>query len=199
MIYLGDTMSFVISKIKEFINSMIAILVSILLLVFMIVSIPFDYIKYKFSLFYKNEKIPYFITWEFGARLNIYNTIYNNHLPIKYIRFSNAKNILDGCFIYKNTLIIINFEAIEYNKEEVKWYIDYEDEDANIDSISIDDFIKLELEEVNGKFDKIQCHEAVILADVACVFNYENFVLDERILIYNENNLLDVLKTFISK
>ena len=58
MIYLGDTMSFVISKIKEFINSMIAILVSILLLVFMIVSIPFDYIKYKFSLFYKNEKIP---------------------------------------------------------------------------------------------------------------------------------------------
>jgi rhamnulokinase len=58
---------------------------------------------------------------------------------------------------------------------------------------------KLELEEVNGKFDKIQCHEAVILADVACVFNYENFVLDERILIYNENNLLVVLKTFIIK
>ena len=76
-------MKTIISKIGSFFGTVIGIAVALLFGIFLIVLIPFDYIKYKRSLYYKRERKKYKPFAATGEAFDIYNEILKNDLPIK--------------------------------------------------------------------------------------------------------------------
>ena len=80
----------VFSKIGTFFGAFFGIILALLVGICFVLLLPLDYIKYKRSLFYKNEHKKYKFFAGSGFYFEFYNEIAKNDLPIKYM--FNPKN-----------------------------------------------------------------------------------------------------------
>ena len=185
------------SSIKKFFSFILAILIAIIFGVCLIFILPFDYIKYKSSLYYKNTKKKYTFFDASNDNFKIYNEINKNNLPINFIHHPKEKSIVYGWFVFEKTLIIVNAFNFEYNSESEKWIFSGEyDEEENRVLLSIDEYIKTEIEEVNQALNDKVCDKAVILICGDDLENAENAYKEERFLIY-KGDMIEKLKLFV--
>ena len=183
-----------IKKIFSFIS---VILIAIIFGVCSIFLLPFDYIKYKRSLYYKNTKKKYDFFDASNEYFKIYNEIKKNNLPINFIHHPKEKSLVYGWFVFEKTLIIVNAFNFECDAESEKWVFSGEvDEKEKSVFLSIDEYIETEIEEVNQTLGDKVCDNAVILICADNLENAENAYKEERFLIY-KGDRTEKLKLFV--
>ena len=79
--------------IEKFFSFILAILIAIIFGIFLTFLLPFDYIKYKRSLYYKNTKKKYTFFAASNDNFKIYNEINKNNLPITFIHHPKQKYV----------------------------------------------------------------------------------------------------------
>jgi hypothetical protein len=177
-----------IKKFFSFFSFILAILISIIFGVYLIFILPFDYIKYKKSLYYKNTKKKYTFFAASNQNFKIYNKISKNNLPISFIHDPKEKNTVCGWFVFEKTLIIVNTFHFEYDSEAEKWSFSVEgDKEEKRVLLSIDEYIETEIEGLNQALGDKICDKAVILICADDLENAENAYKEERFLIYKDD------------
>ena len=192
-------MKIIKSAIKKFFSFILAILIAIVFGVCLILILPFDYIKYKRALYYKNTKKKYTFFAASNQNFKIYNEINKNNLPISFIHHPKEKSLVYGWFVFEKTLIIVNAFNFEYDSESEQWVFTGEvDEEENRVLLSIDEYIKTEIEEVNQALNDTVCDKAVILICGDDLENAENAYKEERFLVYKDD-MIEKLRLFCQK
>lgn len=185
------------SAVKKFFSFILAILIAIIFGVCLIFILPFDYIKYKRSLYYKITKKKYTFFAASNQNFKIYNEINKHNLPISFLHHPKEKSIVYGWFVFEKTLIIVNAFNFEYDSESEKWIFSGEcDEEENRVLLSMDEYIETEIEEVNQALNDKVCDKAVILICGDDLENAENAYKEERFLIY-KGDMIEKLRLFV--
>lgn len=145
--------------------SIITIFSIVILAIVGAVNLPFDYIKYKCSLYYKTVHKKYHLFDAALPNFEIYNAVLKNKLPITYYPHPDDANELErGMFICGKTLIILDATP-SYDAEHDEWVVELcEDNDNSVESLS--DFLEQELADVNEVLKSPICDKAVIVIDV---------------------------------
>lgn len=190
-------------KIKAGITNTIVIIITLPLLilafVYLVLLIPYDYIRYKKSFYYKNEKKKYSLFEGTNKNFKFYNEIIQYDLPIKYIKHPNDDSIASGWFAYEKTLFIMNFLDFEYDEQRKLWTCWQEDDDGkNTDLMSLDELIEIELQEKNELVDGTPYENAVVWISVEALSDIEQAKKEKRFLIY-EKDRSEALRCFCER
>jgi len=160
--------------------------------------LPFDYIKYKRSPYYKNERKKYEWFSAQGIHFKIYNEIAKNSLPLRFIPHPTEESVECGWFVLGSTLLLpgnFSFDYIAIDPESQVWAFCCDANDDKQEILSLDEMIEIELENYNRLVGEPLCADAVVLIDIDDIENYELAKKEKRFLIYDENRL-EVLKQF---
>ena len=161
--------------------------------------LPFDYIRYKRSLFYKTERKKYKLFEGIGTHFELYNEIARNNLPIKFIFNPEDDSVERSFFVLGDTLIVVNVFDFEYDFEKDRWLYVCEDIDENGTEkrviMSLDEYIETEIAEANRIVGEKICSKAVVLTDSDGLENIEKAEAEKRFLVY-DGNRAEVLKVF---
>lgn len=170
--------------------------------VYLLVVLPFDYIKYKRSLYYRTERRKYEPYVTNATNFKIYNEILANQLPIQFIYNPSNPSLILGWFVYRKTLIVPSEFPFAYDAETEQWsyFMEEVDEDGfeKRKVFSLDAYIQMQIEEANGHAGYVICDKAILLIDANDMENAEFATGDDRILIYTDNRA-EVLKEFCSR
>ena len=186
-----------LNKISELFLWLVAILFAIILFFCLVFRLPYDYIKYKISPYYKKEHRKYEMFVAGSIDFKIYNEIIKNDLPIQYVENSEDGLLENGWFIFNDILIIPNAFWFRYDDESENWNYCVEEYGDVTTVMPFDDYIKIEIEEINKITGKNLYESAVVLTDVKGVDEVDIAKSDSRFLVY-DGNLAEVLKDFIN-
>ena len=135
-----------------------------------------NYIKYKKTRYYMDTKESYSWLCADSAHISFYNDIKKSELPIEYYRDKNIKITGYGYFVYRDILIIRDFDNVIYfDSEQNEWFI-YEEHGENL----LKEKVEEEIKKANEFFGENRCNKAIVFLD-AEVFDetlekhYENF------------------------
>ena len=179
------------NAIKKFFLFLLAIVIAIPFLVVIIVLLPFDYVKYKRSVYYKSTKKKYTFFAASSQNFKLYNKINEHALPIRFLHHPTEKSMVEGWFVFEKTLIIVNVFSFEYDQNSGKWSFSIEDEESEESArvlLSIDEYIETEIEEVNKALNEEICDKVVVLIDADCLEDAENAYKEERFLVYKDDD-----------
>lgn len=184
----------ILSKIGDFLGTLFGILLALLVGICFVFLLPLDYIKYKRSLFYKNEHKKYKFFAGSGFYFEFYNEIAKNDLPIKYM-FNPKNGALEcGWFVFDKTLLIPN-SMVEYRSDVEKWFCSEYDGGHDVVSIPLDEYLQQEIATINELLEYNVCDKAVVFVDVNNIENIDIAKQENRFLIYDDNRE-EVIKTF---
>lgn len=165
--------------------------------IFFILFLPFDYIKYKTSAYYKKEKKKYRCFETNDIYFKIYNEIIKNDLPIKYYCNPNNNRLCCGWFIYENILIVSELVFLEYDEREKTWMCDIREE-RDLSETALENYLENAVKEANEIYGEAICDKAVILINSEDVESPEKAENNSKILLYNDD-MAEVLKAFCNK
>ena len=147
----------------------------ILLAVFIVVLTIINYIKYKKTSYYKDTKERYSWLCADSAHISFYDDIKKSELPIEYYRDKNIKTAGYGYFVYRDILIIRDFDNVIYfDSGQNEWFI-YEEHGENL----LKENVEEEIKKANEFFAENRCNKAIVFV--------EDEVLDEAPEKYYEN------------
>ena len=186
----------VFSKIGTFFGAFFGIILALLVGICFVLLLPLDYIKYKRSLFYKNEHKKYKFFAGSGFYFEFYNEIAKNDLPIKYM-FNPKNDALEcGWFVFDKTLLIPD-TMVEYYSDVEKWFCSEYDGGHDVASVPLEEYLQQEIATINELLEYNVCDKAVVLVDVNNIENIDIAKQENRFLIYDDNRE-EVVKTFCS-
>ena len=152
------------------------LLLSPFILILLAVLTIINYIKYKKTHYYMDTKERYSWLCADSAHISFYNDIKKSELPIEYYRDKNIKITGYGYFVYRDILIIRDFDNVIYfDSEQNEWFI-YEEHGENL----LKEKVEEEIKKANEFFGENRCNKAIVFLD-AEVFDetlekhYENF------------------------
>ena len=184
----------VFSKIGTFFGAFFGIILALLVGICFVLLLPLDYIKYKRSLFYKNEHKKYKFFAGSGFYFEFYNEIAKNDLPIKYM-FNPKNDALEcGWFVFDKTLLIPD-SMVEYHSDVEKWFCSEYGGGHDVASVPLDEYLQQEIATINELLEYNVCDKAVVLVDVNNIENIDIAEQENRFLIYDDNRV-EVIKTF---
>ena len=145
---------------KDIIIMIVLFPVILLFLLWVLLYTPFDYLKYKKSRYYNDTKEKYSWFCAFSAYIKFYDLIKKENLPIDFYRCSDTPVTGYGFFVYKDTLILNDYEEPCYDEEKNIWLVEIEDE-----YIDMKDDVVEAIERCNKLLKKDVCKKAVVLMD----------------------------------
>lgn len=190
----------IIKKIWNFLFTVFfGVPLAFVLVIILLSILPFDYIRYKRSLFYKNEHKKYKLFEGSGDHFELYNEIARNGLPIKFIFNPEDDSVECGFFVFGDTLVVVNVFDFEYDFEKDRWLYVCEDINENGNEkrviMSLDEYVETEIAEANRIVGEKICSKAVVLTDSDGLENIEKAEAEKRFLVY-DGNRAEVLKVF---
>lgn len=192
----------ILSKIGSFVGTVFALIFALIFGVCVVFYLPIDYIKYKGSYYYKNERKKYSLFAASGMHFELYNLIAKNNLPIKYVKNPKCDSLDCGWFVFGDTLLIIDDCGFEYDDKSGEWihteYLDDDGEPKEEIKTPLCEFFKTEIDEANELAGETICTKAVVLLDGNIFDGAELAKKQEAFLVY-EDNLAVVLKAFCEK
>jgi hypothetical protein len=161
----GDGMKAFSGKFREAMVTVFIVILLILaspfILVWLIFATITDYIKYKQTQYYKDTGEKYSWLCCHSSCISFYNDITNAHLPIEYYRDKGIKITGYGYFIYKDTLLLCDYDSdFFFDKETDEWVI-YDEHDYILLETAVDDYIK----KVNDFLGRKVCNKAIIFTE----------------------------------
>ena len=185
------------SKIFDYLMCIIFIPILILVVIGFILYLPFDYIKYKYSRFYKDYKEKYTMFSGMSQYFEMYNAVKESGLPIEYIRNKNVDNAY-GYFVYEKTLLIFDY-CLFYDEYYQKWAVVESNEEDREKFCSVEEMVEVMLDEVNEFMGEKACNKAIVLVDLSELHDeYVDKVQECKILLpYQKGKMMESIKEFI--
>ena len=177
-----------LDKIGGFFVTLFGLLLAVVLGACFILMLPFDYIRYKRSYYYKNEHKKYILFAGAGIYFDFYEVIAKNNLPIKYIANPENDALECGWFVYNKTLILPD-NTVEYYPHLDEWFFnEYDDDGHDVSSspFSIDEYLKREIDFVNELFDTEICNDAIVLVDANVIENADKARQQKNFLVFED-------------
>lgn len=152
--------------------------------------LPFDYIKYKKSKYYKDTHKKY--EWFAGMtdEVRFYDLIKDNNLDIEHItvKTKELKNV--SYFVYKEILIAIDVMPYFSEKKEKWLVVADENEESEDNDYTLEDYLNIYLDEFNQQVENKICEKVVALLDEC---DYEEHIYkreyNDNIIFYNKKNM----------
>lgn len=186
-------------KTGELFVSLFAVVIAIPLGICVLLYLPFDYIKYIRSPYYKKERKRYEAFAGTGEHFALYNEIIRNDLPIRYIYHPEDDTLAFGWFVYQKTLIIPNLFSFSFDEETGQWVDITEDDDGVPRTImSLDDFLAGSIQDANELSGSRFCEDAIVLIDADDIECLERARTEKRFLLY-EGDRVEALRQFCEK
>jgi len=181
-----------VKKVKNLIVNTLCVIIALpfllLAAIYLILLIPYDYIRYQKSLYYKNEKQKYSLFAGTTENFKVYNEIVKYRLPIKYMKHPQDDSVASGWFACGKTLLIMNFLDFEYDEQRKMWTSrQEEDDDKNINLMLLDELIEIELQEKNELVGGTPYENAVVWISVDSLSDIEQAKKEKRFLIYEKD------------
>lgn len=184
-------------KIGKFFGTILGVLLLLIVGIGFVLLLPFDYIRYKCSPFYKNEHKRYKLFAGSGFYFELCNEITKNKLPIQYI--ANPKNdaLECGWFVLDKTLLVPDC-IVEYYADVEKWFCGEYDDGHDISSVPLEEYLQQEIDEINEILGYKICDKAIILVDRNQIENVDLAKQEDRFLLYDSynNDRIEVVKYF---
>ena len=181
--------------IKSFCLSILVIVGFILFGVCLVIMLPFDYLKYRRSAYYKKERKKYRLFAASGWQFALYNEILNHDLPIRFVENPENPDLECGYFVFEDILFLPYDFCFEFNAQSGTWQYCAEGEDAQTQTLTLQEWIESQIAEVNESTGQELCKEAVFLLEGSEIEDLENAKAEKRFLICEENRP-EVLKQF---
>ena len=147
------------TNIKETIFTILLFPIVLLFLLCLLLITPFDYFKYKRTRYYKDTHDKYSWLCTSSYYIKLYDLIKNENLPIDYYRCDYVPVTGYGYFIYKDTLILNDYEPC-FDAEQNIWTVEIEDE-----YIDIKYDVEAAIERCNIFLKDEVCKKAVVFID----------------------------------
>lgn len=179
--------------IKSFCLSILVIVGFILFGVCLVIMLPFDYLKYRRSAYYKKERKKYRLFAASGWQFALYNEILMHDLPIRFVENPENPDLECGWFVFEDILFLPYDFYFAFNEESRTWQ--YCGEDGDEPPLTLEEYIEKEIAQVNEITGQDLCKEAVLLLDGSEFEDLENAKAEKRFLIY-EDNRPEVVKQF---
>lgn len=187
----------ILRTIGKFFGTILGILLLVIVGIGFVLLLPFDYIRYKCSPFYKSEHKKYKLFAGSGFYFDLCNEIAKNKLPIQYI--TNPKNdaLECGWFLLDKTLLIPDC-IVEYYADVENWFCGEYDGGHDISSVPLEEYLQQQIDEINGILGSEICDKAIILVDRNQIENVDLAKQEERFLLYDSyhNDRIEVVKYF---
>ena len=181
---------------KKILKSIIVILLFPLLLLFLIgilLYFPFDLLKYKKTLYYKDTKEKYTFLCGSTSYIRIYETIKKNSLPISFYRDTEVEATAYGYFVYMD-ILIVDLDDISVNEEKNAFTVEIEDIYTDISGE-----VQNSLKRINEILGNDNIKKAAVLIDAELLKEYPEIKYPQFDLIpVEDGNNLDALRTIIS-
>lgn len=132
----------------------------LLVLIFFLLYLPFDCIRYKRSRYYKDLRIKYRFLEGLSKEVALYNVIKEHDLPIEHIRYEDI-----DYFRYRDTLILYYLSPVFDGGQNI-WTVEIEDE-----YVSIEQEMAEELEEFGKRIGEGICTKAIALVDRSEIYD----------------------------
>lgn len=154
---------------KKFGEALFAVLIGILCVVFspvilivLLVKTISDYIKYKKSRYYHDTHEKYSWMCASSDYITFYNAVKAAGVPVEYYRNNQIKEAGYGYFVYKDTLLICDYDSdsVYFDKEREEWFA-YDAKDC----VLLESEIKKEIEAVNELLGENRCSKAIIFIE----------------------------------
>ena len=171
--------------IKAFGLSILVIVGVILFGVCLVIMLPFDYLKYKRSAYYRKERKKYRFFAASGWHFALYNEILKYDLPLRFVENPEDPDLECGWFVFEDILFLPYDFYFEFNEESRTWQ--YCGEDGDETPLTLEEYIEKEIAQVNEITGQDLCKEAVLLLDGSEFEDLENAKAEKRFLIYEDN------------
>ncbi len=140
----------------------LCVVFSPIILIVLLIKTVSDFIKYKKSRYYYDTHEKY--TWMCASSEYVvfYNAVKAAELPVEYYRNNQIKETGYGYFVYKDTLLICDYDSdsVYFDKEREEWFA-YDAKDC----VLLESEIKKEIEAVNEFLGENRCSKAVIFIE----------------------------------
>ena len=187
----------ILKKIIEILLYPLILILLVIALVCLLIKLPFDYVKYKSSLYYRTYRKKYKPFFADSSEFELHNVILKHQLPIRYITNPDEDSDVEGWFMMGDVLLISNSVDFEYDSESGTWkycvYDEYEDKST---TLTIDEYVHGEIAEVNRLVGEDICRDAVVLIDSDILDAADDYLepmkAEKHVLLY-KGNLDEVL------
>lgn len=190
---------------KKLLTAISKVLVFILLLPFLLITgvvlllrLPFDYVAYKRSFYYRDYGLKYTFLAGMSAYIKLYEIIRRASLPIQYVRAPENGEVYAmhgyGYFLRHEVLILPDLGAVWY--EDGDWCMETGEKCSKLT-----DVMRETLEEARAAMQNEGCRRAVILQKRQAL-SYEDAERaenDELILLYDGKHPEKALKTYAGR
>ena len=167
------------------------------LLIYTLVYTPYDYARYKRSVYCRDQKRRY--RWLFAKSncFKIYNSVKKHGLPIEYVE--EPETLYGQGFFYCRDVLIIYDDVPVLDEKESCWTVSREGEEDN-EYINISDAIQGDVEEFNFCFTDVSLSRGVILCDLSEIESEDISHIDEcGYIITYENDPAEALRKIVER
>jgi len=177
--------------------------IAVLMVLFLLLYTPIDFIIYYFSnrrremkrLYGKRAKYSWIVT--LTSHYGIFELIAKNNLPILFI--PACENPCQYGYFYYNQTLFLHDVVPHFDVESGNWYIVQEHDQSDLSG-----YIEAEREHFHkctGFNENIKCERVVFLVKENDVYDEEKNIAENSdfILTYNKKNFAEKIKGFISK
>lgn len=150
---------------EKVIGCLLAILVLPLLLLWLAVYWPIDYIRYKCSLMYKETGEKYTFLKAMSVEYKLYHCIRRADLPITYIYCpaDDAYAYSRQYFVYKDILLLCDFGVVRFDEEKGFWVLDGESDECPEENL--EEEMAAALEEYRVRSGREACLRSVVVVE----------------------------------
>lgn len=180
----------------SFFYAILLILASPFILIWLIFATITDYIKYKKTQYYNDTHEKYSWLCARSYYVVFYDAIKSASLPIDYYRDKETKLTGYGYFIFKDVLILCDYDSdiLCFDKDNNEWLV-YDEHDYMLLEPTIDE----ELKKVNEFLGENRCKRAILfveseLLEKATEKEYEQI----KLLPIEDSDKISTLKTIIN-
>jgi len=175
----------------------------LLMMLFILLYTPIDFVRYRFSAFRKymriyGKRLKYTGLISLTSHYKLYGMIAKNNLPVIFL--PRAENPCDGGFFYSNKVLFEEDAFPFYNHEKGDWYLllgHHEEEKL----ISYVEWKKAHFHECMAQNENMKCERVVFLVKEGDVSAEEKDLYEnaEFILMYNKKNFAEKISEFLEK
>ncbi|MBE6924959.1 MAG: hypothetical protein E7466_06990 [Ruminococcaceae bacterium] len=168
-------------------GSIIGAIIALIFGVVLIFLIPFDFLKYRRSFYYKTFRKKYRFFDAVGPTFEMYNIVLKQKLPISYIENPENDSLAAGWFVIGQTLLADGSCCeFDYDFENGIWLWKHTDEEGVEDELPLEELLAMEVDGANCQAGRKICVDAVLLIDSDSVDPVELALQDKRFLIFDD-------------
>lgn len=185
-------------RIKEFFITGLLVILLILTALWALIKTPFHYISYKRSHYYRDHRRKYTLFVCTNPNYRMYNLIRQHDLPIQFIYENAADPIVSGYFVYKNTVLLHDFQQVQYREDLGRWVFRQSrgntDEPMQVFAYAMDALLA-----VKALPGHEECSQMLLLLNRRHILKADlpRAERDRRFLLHNGTDLADILSAYI--